>query len=339
MTPSSRNRCVGPDPNQMSTRLSLADLLCEAVLARGGQRRGDEWVFCCPAHDDDHPSASWNAQKQVWHCFACGAGGGASDLASRLQVLGVTPSSHLTAGRTRSAPAAPLAPHVLPSAAELGGLLRASQPVLPDHAVAAYLRSRAIDPFQVDRRLCLARSLPVGATCPAWAHKSVEMRARPEAWSNCGYRLLIPLFAPGQWQPVSVRARRITAGDPKSVSGRGLTSKNVVMSDSLGRQLLATRSLPHEWPATARLRLVIAEGEIDFLTLATWWPDEHPSPAVWGIVSGSWSHDLAACVPSGTSVELRTDPDPAGERLAEQVNATLGARCEVVRVLPPGPQR
>jgi 5S rRNA maturation endonuclease (ribonuclease M5) len=33
-------------------------------------------------------------------------------------------------------------------------------------------------------------------------------------------------------------------------------------------------------------------------------------------------------------VEIRTDPDNAGDRMAEQINATLGSRCEVVRVRP-----
>ena len=30
----------------------------------------------CPAHDDRVPSASVNRQKGLWHCHACGAGGG-----------------------------------------------------------------------------------------------------------------------------------------------------------------------------------------------------------------------------------------------------------------------
>jgi hypothetical protein len=141
---------------------------------------------------------------------------------------------------------------------------------------------------------------------------------------------------PGSWSPVSVRVRRITSGEPKSISGRGLTTKSLVMSDSLGRHLLEARTVPSDWPPSAQLRIAIAEGEIDFLTLATWWPDEHPSPAVWGIVSGSWTTAVAACVPADALVEIRTDPDDAGDRLADVINASLGHRCEVVRVLPPG---
>ena len=315
----------------MPRNLSLAASLSEAVLARGGQRRGDEVVFVCPAHDDEHPSANWNDAKQVWHCFACGAGGGAADLARRLRIEVVDTGGVGPAPRRQPSPSPAT---TLPSRTEVSALFRASQPTLEDADVAAYLRSRAIDPAEVDRRLSLARALPPDAKCPTWAYKSPSPGEPARPWTTGGYRLLIPLFSPGQWAPVSVRARRITPGEPKSIAGRGLTTRNLVMADSLGRHLLEKRRQPSDWPTAARLRVVIAEGEIDFLTLATWWPDEHPSPAVWGIVSGSWSPELAACVPSGALVELRTDPDPAGERFAEQINATLGARCEVVRVLP-----
>lgn len=58
----------------------------DAALARGGRREGREVRFLCPAHDDHHPSARWNRAKAVWRCDACGAKGGAMDLANRLGV-------------------------------------------------------------------------------------------------------------------------------------------------------------------------------------------------------------------------------------------------------------
>src|SRR6185369_9196392 len=38
--------------------------------------------FCCPAHEDDDPSASFNINEGVWNCksSACGARGDAIDL-------------------------------------------------------------------------------------------------------------------------------------------------------------------------------------------------------------------------------------------------------------------
>jgi hypothetical protein len=45
-----------------------------------------ETEFLCFAHDDHNPSANWNAVKGVWHCHACGAGGGAFDLGDFLGI-------------------------------------------------------------------------------------------------------------------------------------------------------------------------------------------------------------------------------------------------------------
>src|SRR3972149_3971575 len=60
-----------------------------AVMTRQGMMRGAELRFLCPVHDDHHPSAAWNLTKSVWHCFVCGAGGGAYSLA---KLLGVDPA-------------------------------------------------------------------------------------------------------------------------------------------------------------------------------------------------------------------------------------------------------
>ncbi len=56
------------------------------VMSRQGKAEGGEVRFLCPAHDDHHPSARWNRTKAVWHCDACGKGGGALDLARRLGI-------------------------------------------------------------------------------------------------------------------------------------------------------------------------------------------------------------------------------------------------------------
>ncbi len=66
-------------------------LLEQAVLDRSGRREGPEIRFRCPHPDqhqngDVHPSARYNADKRVWHCDVCGAGGGWTDLARLLGV-------------------------------------------------------------------------------------------------------------------------------------------------------------------------------------------------------------------------------------------------------------
>lgn len=65
---------------------ALAAAIEAALDGRGARRTGDEITFRCPAHDDRNPSASWNRAKGAWHCFRCGAKGGALDLAQRLGI-------------------------------------------------------------------------------------------------------------------------------------------------------------------------------------------------------------------------------------------------------------
>ena len=55
-----------------------------AVMARNGRARESSITFSCPAHDDEHPSASYDRSKHVWRCHSCNAGGGIRDLAKRL---------------------------------------------------------------------------------------------------------------------------------------------------------------------------------------------------------------------------------------------------------------
>ena len=61
-----------------------------AVRDRGGNGSGTELSFRCPCGDhkngDQNPSATYNTIKGVWLCHKTGAGGGAVDLAERLQV-------------------------------------------------------------------------------------------------------------------------------------------------------------------------------------------------------------------------------------------------------------
>ncbi|MBX9802007.1 MAG: toprim domain-containing protein [Caulobacteraceae bacterium] len=39
------------------------------------EKRGKDWVGCCPFHKDDTPSLSVTPDKNLWRCFGCDAGG------------------------------------------------------------------------------------------------------------------------------------------------------------------------------------------------------------------------------------------------------------------------
>ncbi|MFH1682143.1 MAG: phage/plasmid primase, P4 family [Candidatus Eisenbacteria bacterium] len=91
---SARNtRIISASPPPTQEKLSApADLvevarrISDHLMADGGRRVGAELRFRCPAHDDEHPSADFNESKATWTCRVCGAGGGALDLAGRLNI-------------------------------------------------------------------------------------------------------------------------------------------------------------------------------------------------------------------------------------------------------------
>ncbi|MBI4540278.1 MAG: hypothetical protein HY704_12305 [Gemmatimonadetes bacterium] len=49
---------------------------------------GDEWRLRCPLHDEQTPSFFVNAERNLWHCFGCDAGGNSLDLV--MAVLGLS---------------------------------------------------------------------------------------------------------------------------------------------------------------------------------------------------------------------------------------------------------
>ena len=57
----------------LNDRLNLVDVVGSRVTIR---KTGKEYSGRCPFHDDSSPSFSVNPDKQVYHCFGCGASGG-----------------------------------------------------------------------------------------------------------------------------------------------------------------------------------------------------------------------------------------------------------------------
>ena len=58
---------------QVQQATDIVDLVSNYVALK---QRGREFVGLCPFHDDSKPSMSVVPAKQIFHCFACGTGGG-----------------------------------------------------------------------------------------------------------------------------------------------------------------------------------------------------------------------------------------------------------------------
>ena len=62
--------------DELRGRVALADLVGRRVALK---RRGQEWTGLCPFHKEKTPSFTVNEAKGFYHCFGCGAHGGALD--------------------------------------------------------------------------------------------------------------------------------------------------------------------------------------------------------------------------------------------------------------------
>ncbi|MHC4632114.1 MAG: CHC2 zinc finger domain-containing protein, partial [Planctomycetota bacterium] len=57
---------------QVQQANDIVDVITEHVSLK---KKGREMVGLCPFHDDHRPSMNVNGAKQIFKCFACGAGG------------------------------------------------------------------------------------------------------------------------------------------------------------------------------------------------------------------------------------------------------------------------
>lgn len=191
-------------------------------------------------------------------------------------------------------------------------------------AVAAGLAGRGLEASLV-ARFDLGRALPPGGNLPRWA------RYQNQTWYQTGHHLLLPVYS-AQGGLCSVRAWGFQEGSPKRLPPSGYRAGGLILANQLGQHLLRTASSPSSWPQEVPLRVVITEGEPDYLTWATRFPDADPiAPAVLGVVMGSWTEAMASRIPSGARVTIRTDHDDTGERYAALIYRTLTGRCTVLR--------
>jgi hypothetical protein len=321
------------DPCGVAVRLGLTD---------GARRQAGGIHVKCPAHDDGGPSCSLTRGRDGTLrvvCFGngCELSGDVFCLIAAVEHLDVRRDFALVlrrAGelaavdlerrpRARRQPSRPPVPKAPPPVSEVRALWDACRPCDADADVATWLRSRAVDPALVDR-LGLARALPVGCTGSRWASYRGEA-ASPAPWAALGYRVIVPMYdAAGELR--SMRARYIGPPRddlPKALPPSGHGCKGLAMACPLGSVMLAVAG----WPWWAERRVVITEGEPDFLTWATR-GDIPRTLAVLGVGgSGQWTEALADRIPDDSIVIIRTDPDDAGDAYAAEIVATLRGRC------------
>lgn len=205
-----------------------------------------------------------------------------------------------------------------PAAEELAALWDAGIAPEDDAEAASMLTGRGLDPGRVEGTAC-ARVVRKDAALPKWA------RTKVGPWTSTGHRLILPVFdAIGIMR--SVRAWRVVEGDsPKRLPPTGHKAAGLVLACEIAQAMLRGTYAPP--------RVLILEGEPDFLTWASMPAFDYGGTitAMIGVVSGAWSEELAARVPTGARVVVRTHHDASGDKYAEAINETLRDRCKVLR--------
>lgn len=294
-------------------------LACPACRAGARSSRG---------HDSRGP-VGLTPDGLGWRCHRCGAAGDAVTFAALATTCTAKPGRLMLealkraglAGQTASLPppAPPRAPS-RPPRRELLDLLARCEPFHEDEETASWARSRGIDPAMVADR-CLAFALRGDAPAPSWA----RLGGRP--WPVAGYRIALPLWE-AQGALASCHARSVRRdAEPKGASPAGHQVAGLVLADAGAGAMLEHGTLAGE--------LWITEGVPDFLTAATAWGDAaDPAPAVLGVISGSWTAELAARIPNGARVVVAVHHDDAGARYLERIVETLGSRVTLERWTP-----
>jgi hypothetical protein len=318
-------------------RRSLVDPTCVVEwlgLGDGAQRQSSGLSIRCPVHAEKTPSCSVTRGPDGTlrvKCFGCDWTGDVLSLVAAVRGLDTRRDFR----------------EVLIAAAEMGGLhqladelrgaarrMKRELPSLPEpepckdyppegEALAVWQSAKPVqedEPCQIALALRglfpgpeLARSV-AGATLAQWA------RYGGQSWADTGHRIVLPAFdADGALR--SLRAWQVirNASGPKRLPPAGYRATGLVLANG--------RALQHLRAPAAPIRLIVCEGEPDFLSLC----QMYATTAVIGLWSGSWSQTFADRVPFGSVISIRTHNDPAGQRYADTVRKTLTGRALIKR--------
>ena len=332
--------------------------LVDVALREGLTQRGHAAWGPCPVcgadrRGRDDRRGPLHLTGELWKCHAggCGVGGGAAALLSAVRFGEVLPKGDPRWREVfveQEAPSAPRrsrqrsndtqyydsGPSTYPPEDEISSLWDVCTPLdrLPSGDPA--LATLAARPLNVGLlgQLDLVRVLPPLSSRPRWLPAEA-----PEL-----YRLVVPVYdATGALRSLRFRAVRAPGNAPngkprpKAYPPWGFGLGGLVMAEWMARALLRGQREDDgmRWDG----RIVVCEGEPDWWTWAARETRMHQARttgatyAVFGIVSGSWSPAIAARVPDGATVIVRTDQNPAGDRYAETIRASLAGRCLVKR--------
>lgn len=344
-----------------STQQSFAELAVDDVAARLGYAVRRNAITPCPAchattrgSSDRRNPIGVTPNQLGWRCHSCKEGGGAVTFAcfavvgnrlpkddprwrSVMVAIGATDATTTATSAAKAPELSQRSPDEFrrPRREEVAEVWGRAVSVDSDAEVRNWIRNRGLDYAGiVDRDLM--RALPTSLVLPAWARFPLLVREGSASWLSGPqqFRMIVPMFgATGEIESVHVRALHPTdpKGRDKAASPAGAQVGGLVMADSLARRVLRADADAVEM--ILRNGLVIAEGEPDYLTFGTTFPDDvaDTAPGVIGVIAGSWSDEIASRIPTSCRVVVWTHHDEAGAKYATKIIATLHRRCVVSR--------
>lgn len=69
---------------QIKDQNNIVDVIGEYLQIT---QKSSNYVAICPFHDDKNPSLTISPDKQIWHCFGCGAGGDCFGFVSQIESI------------------------------------------------------------------------------------------------------------------------------------------------------------------------------------------------------------------------------------------------------------
>jgi CHC2 zinc finger len=310
--------------------------VCEQLgIAKGArpQSRGGLTIRC-PMHAEKTPSCSVSRGADGTirvRCFGCGWSGDVLTLVAAVRGLDIRHDFHdvlraasevgdlyqladeLRGSVTPSLRILPPMPEreperKYPPSDEVLAVWNAAAPVAAVEACRVPLAGRGLSPDPD-----LARALSQ-QPLPGWA------RYQGASWIESGHRIVLPVFdAQGALRSLRAWQCDRNATGPKRLPPVGHRATGLVLANDPALRMLRSPATP--------VRLLIAEGEPDYLSLC----ERYPGTTVIGVVSGSWNQEFADQIGFGSVVCIRTHHDEAGARYAETIIKTLAGRAVMKR--------
>ena len=318
-------------------RIDVRDVKARAdlveVIRRAGveleRSTGSELVGLCPFHEEKTPSFTVTPSKGLFMCFGCGRGGDVLTFVQLTEGIDFKEALHrlasdwgLTPPTQARLPKLPEPTTEISRPPGVRDFWNRCRRVCGDSAVAGWLESRGVPPTVVEG-MDLARVVP-DHDLPPWI---------PSTWVGTGgYRLVLPVVN-HTGTIVSVRLRSTTENaSPKARAIVGFTQGSAVMADPLVSYLLAGDERARR--AAIDQGIYVAEGEPDFLTLASLHPERgwdlrrrgDGHPGVIGLFKTAWCDAIAGRIPREARITVWPHRDDAGRQYAREVGGSL-LRC------------